>query len=111
MVHSDADGCVILFADVEERHEPVTNFLQLCCILLVRGWTKEQTMRNMTDLELYYNKFNEEKRLDSRHGQVEFITSMKYIHKYIPADRTPSEVKILDVGAGTGRYSISGLRN
>ena len=35
MVHSDADGCVILFADVEERHEPVTNFLQLCCILLV----------------------------------------------------------------------------
>ena len=37
----------------------------------------------MTELELYYNKFNEEKRLDSRHGQVEFITSMKYIHKYL----------------------------
>ncbi len=64
-------------------------------------------MRNMTDLELYYNKFNEEKRLDSRHGQVEFITSMKYIHKYIPADLTPSGVKILDIGAGTGRYSIA----
>ena len=37
----------------------------------------------MTELELYYNKFNEEKRLDSRHGQVEFVTSMKYIHKYL----------------------------
>ena len=36
----------------------------------------------MTELEKYYNKFNEEKRLTSRHGQVEFITSMKYIHKY-----------------------------
>ena len=27
----------------------------------------------MTELEKYYNKFNEEKRLKSRHGQVEFI--------------------------------------
>lgn len=64
-------------------------------------------MREMTELELYYNKFNEEKRLDSRHGQVEFITSMKYIHKYLPADRAPGEIKILDIGAGTGRYSIA----
>ena len=32
----------------------------------------------MTELEQHYNKFNEEKRLDSRHGQVEYITSMKY---------------------------------
>lgn len=64
-------------------------------------------MRNMTELELYYNKFNEEKRLDSRHGQMEFITSMKYIHKYIPTDRKPSEIKILDIGAGTGRYSLA----
>lgn len=35
----------------------------------------------MTDLEAYYNKFNEEKRLDSRHGRVEFVTSMHYIHQ------------------------------
>lgn len=63
----------------------------------------------MTELEVYYNKFNEEKRLDSRHGQVEFITSMKYIHKYLEQmkENTPkSEIKILDVGAATGRYSI-----
>ena len=38
----------------------------------------------MTELEKYYNKFNEEKRLGSRHGQVEFTTSMKYIHEYLP---------------------------
>ncbi len=63
----------------------------------------------MTELEEYYNKFNEEKRLDSRHGQVEFITSMHYIHKCLnrlAEIKQPSEIKILDVGAGTGRYSI-----
>ena len=63
----------------------------------------------MTELELYYNKFNEEKRLDSRHGQVEFVTSMKYIHKYLESleqTRSKSEIKILDVGAATGRYSV-----
>ena len=63
----------------------------------------------MTELELYYNKFNEEKRLDSRHGQVEFITSMKYIHKYLnelELRQPKSEIKILDVGAATGRYSV-----
>lgn len=58
----------------------------------------------MTELEKYYNKFNEEKRLQSRHGQVEFITSMKYIHEYLNEDRTK---KVLDVGAGTGRYSVA----
>lgn len=58
----------------------------------------------MTELEKYYNKFNEEKRLASRHGQVEFLTSMKYIHQYLPAD---GQAKILDVGAGTGRYSVA----
>lgn len=58
----------------------------------------------MTELEQYYNKFNEEKRLDSRHGKVEFITSMKYIHEYLGGDTTK---KILDIGAGTGKYSVA----
>lgn len=55
------------------------------------------------ELENYYNKFCEEKRLTRRHGQVEFITSMKYIHKYLNHYENP---KILDIGAGTGRYSV-----
>ena len=61
-------------------------------------------MVEMSPIEKFYNKFNEEKRLNSRHGQVEFITSMKYIHKYLEEKENP---KILDVGAGTGRYSVS----
>ena len=63
----------------------------------------------MTELELYYNKFNEEKRLNSRHGQVEFITTMKYLHKYLDkrkAECNKATLSIVDIGAGTGRYSI-----
>ena len=59
-------------------------------------------MTNHTKLlENYYNKFNEDKRLNSRRGQVEFTTNLKYIEKYIPLG-----AKILDVGAGTGKYSL-----
>lgn len=58
----------------------------------------------MTNLEKYYNKFNEDHRLTTRHGIVEFTTSMKYIHDFIPDGE---KLKILDVGAGTGRYSIA----
>ena len=61
----------------------------------------------MNDLVQYYNKFNEEKRLDSRHGQVEYRVSMKYIHEYIPRDMAKEDVKILDIGAGTGKYSVA----
>lgn len=60
--------------------------------------------REMTELEQYYNKFNEDKRLLSRHGQVEYITSMKYIHECLEKYEAP---KIIDIGAGTGRYSVA----
>ena len=55
-------------------------------------------------LKNYYNKFNEDKRLNSRHGIVEFNTSMKYILDYLKNYNNP---KIIDIGAGSGRYSLS----
>lgn len=78
----------------------------------------------MTEIEEYYNKFNEEKRFNSRHGQVEYRVSMKYIHKYLDEaasrltkaavpdserDTTAvrGQIKLLDIGAGTGRYSVA----
>ena len=64
----------------------------------------------MNELEAYYNKFNEEKRLNSRHGQVEFFVTMHYLNQYLQGieSRVDSRaaIKILDVGAGTGRYAI-----
>jgi len=57
----------------------------------------------MNEIEKYYNKFNEDKRLKTRHGQVEFQITLSYILKYIKKLENP---KILDVGAGTGAYAI-----
>jgi len=56
---------------------------------------------NEKELIAYYNKFKEDKRLDTKHAQVEFLTAIKYINKYLKKND-----KILDVGAGTGKYSI-----
>ena len=48
----------------------------------------------------YYNQDFEDERLLSKQGSVEFLTTMRYIEKYLkPNDR------ILEIGAGTGRYS------
>ncbi len=55
---------------------------------------------NEENLKTYYNKFNEDKRLNTKHGQVEFLTAMKYIKNYIKEND-----KVIDIGAGTGRYS------
>lgn len=79
----------------------------------------------MTELEQYYNKFNEEKRFASRHGQVEYRVSMEYIRYYLQCCMQQrslkalksvglkseefslkSTIRLLDIGAGTGRYSI-----
>lgn len=82
--------------------------------------TKDRSIvyMSMTELEQYYNKFNEEKRLESRHGRVEYTTSMKYIHECIDnriteykdtiaCNNNDNRLKILDIGAGTGKYSIA----
>lgn len=58
----------------------------------------------MSFLEQYYNNYDEEGRLLSRHGQVEYLTTMKYISECLSGMVEP---KILEVGAGTGRYSVT----
>ncbi len=51
-------------------------------------------------LEEFYQNYDEEGRLLSKHGRVEYITTMKYIEKYL----CPG-MRILEIGAATGRYS------
>ena len=58
----------------------------------------------MSLFDEYYNSRDEEKRLLSQHGQVEYLTTMKYIHECISQINSPD---ILEVGAGTGRYSVA----
>ena len=63
----------------------------------------------MDTLELltnYYSSYDEEGRLLSRHGSVEYLTTMHYIERYLrPGD------KIAEIGAATGRYSHALARN
>lgn len=65
----------------------------------------------MNSIEQYYNKFNEDKRLLSRHGRVEYYVTFTYI-KRILDDMQDSracdkcDIKIMDIGAGTGAYCV-----
>lgn len=56
-------------------------------------------------VEAFYQNVNEEERLGDRPGHVEYATTMAYIHRYLKPG-----MKIAEIGAGTGRYSLSLLR-
>ena len=48
----------------------------------------------------FYNNYDEDGRLEQKHGTVEFLTTIRYIQRSLkPGNR------VLEVGAGTGRYS------
>lgn len=54
----------------------------------------------LSNIEKHYNKHPEDKRLLRRHGIVEFETTMHHLHRFLKDD-----YHILDIGAGTGRYT------
>lgn len=57
-------------------------------------------MQRKEALKNYYETHDENSRLRSRHGTVEFLTTVKYIEKYLRPG-----MKIIEIGAGTGIYS------
>lgn len=57
-------------------------------------------METIEALTNYYSNYDEEGRLLTRHGQVEFLTTMRYLERYLRPG-----MKILEIGAATGRYS------
>ncbi len=57
-------------------------------------------MKTEKVLTEYYSCYDEDARLRSKHGMVEFLTTMRYIEKYLFPGAS-----ILEIGAGTGRYS------
>ena len=57
-------------------------------------------MSEYKHLKEYYENYDEDGRLDTRHGHIEFLTTMRYIDSYLKPG-----MRILEIGAGTGRYS------
>lgn len=55
----------------------------------------------LSNIEKHYNKHPEDLRLLRRHGIVEFETTMHHLHRLMPEGNP----MILDIGAGTGRYT------
>lgn len=54
-------------------------------------------------LNEFYGEYDEDTRVSrSRHGQLEYLTTMHYIHKL-----TANKSSIIEIGAGTGRYSVA----
>lgn len=65
--------------------------------LFVYGEIEMETLKALTD---FYSNYDEEGRLLSKHGQVEYLTTMRYIDKFLQPG-----MRILEIGAATGRYS------
>lgn len=59
-------------------------------------------MKEKNLIEKFYQQVNEEERLTDRPGQVEYATTMTYIHQYLKPG-----MRISEIGAGTGRYSLA----
>lgn len=57
-------------------------------------------METLDALTQFYGNYDEDGRLRSKHGMVEFLTTMRYIQKYLRPG-----MRILEIGAATGRYS------
>lgn len=53
-------------------------------------------------VEAFYQRVDEEERLADRQGYVEYMTTMSYIHQYLEP-----HMRIAEIGAGTGRYSLA----
>ena len=60
----------------------------------------------MEILKNYYETHNEDNRFSLKHGMVEFLTTVHYVEKYLEPG-----MRILEIGAGTGRYSHYFARN
>lgn len=61
------------------------------------------TLKALTE---FYNSYDEDGRLQSKNGMVEYLTTMRYIEKYLKPG-----MRVLEIGAATGRYSHALARN
>lgn len=60
-------------------------------------------MKRTEIISAFYDGINEDARLEKcRQGQLEYLVTMNYIHKFLR-----QKDRVLEIGAGTGKYSIA----
>lgn len=92
--------------DTEMSNDKITILIERFNVdaneLFINKEKPAEEKQDITTIYDYYNQYDEDSRLKRRTGQVEYLTTSKYIHEYLkPGD------KIIEIGAGTGAYSIS----
>lgn len=69
--------------------------------LIKKKFSKKQPQSNGNYLvDFYNNHCDEDSRLLSKHGRIEFLTTVKYVENYLK-----DGMRIMEIGAATGRYS------
>lgn len=57
-------------------------------------------MKDQDYIIRHYSGYDEDSRLTTRYGRVEYETTMRYIRRYLRPG-----MRVMEIGAGTGRYS------
>lgn len=68
--------------------------------LIKKKLFKKRPVKTGNHLVDFYNRIDEDSRLLSKHGRIEFLTTVKYVEKYLK-----DGMKLMEIGAATGRYS------
>ncbi|MDD4140495.1 MAG: hypothetical protein PHX81_09740, partial [Eubacteriales bacterium] len=64
------------------------------------GRCRHEVIQVIDSIRAYYETHDEDGRLETRHGRVEYETTMAYLERYLEPG-----MRIIDIGAGTGIYS------
>lgn len=68
--------------------------------LIKKKFSKKQPVKTGNHFVDFYNRIDEDSRLLTKHGRIEFLTTVKYVEKYLK-----DGMRIMEIGAATGRYS------
>lgn len=68
--------------------------------LIKKKLFKKRSVKTGNHLVDFYNRIDEDSRLLTKYGKIEFLTTVKYVEKYLK-----DGMKLMEIGAATGRYS------
>ncbi|MBR6646180.1 MAG: class I SAM-dependent methyltransferase, partial [Clostridia bacterium] len=68
--------------------------------LIKKKLFKKRPVKTGNHLVDFYNHIDEDSRLLTKYGRIEFLTTVKYVEKYLK-----DGMKLMEIGAATGRYS------